>query len=42
MEWLEALHTFNAINSWVRLPDVEVILFGSETACAFVASVRLL
>lgn len=38
VEWLEALHTYNAINSWMRLPNVRVILFGSDVACRFVAT----
>lgn len=36
--WLEALHTFNAVNSWLRLPNVRVILFGGAAACKFIES----
>ena len=37
-EWMEVLHTHNAIGSWLRLPEVSVILFGVESSCRLVMS----
>ena len=35
--WLEELHTYNAIGSWLRLPSVEVLLFGITESCQLAA-----
>ena len=34
------MHTWNAINSWLALDGVKVILFGDEASCSFASEVR--
>jgi len=37
-QWLELLHTHNVIGSWVRLPGVDIIMFGTSKSCEVVSS----
>ena len=34
--WLGMIHTYNSLNSWIRLPNVKVLLYGTLQSCKFV------
>jgi len=38
VRWLDSIHTANTIQAWHRLPQTQVLLFGSTGACALAAT----